>query len=45
MCANKLTVGKFFNLYEMIIQDYHIESPMNIRNCNESGVQDVPKEE
>ena len=45
MCANKLTVDKFFNLYEKIVKDYHIESPMNIWNCNESGVQDVSKEQ
>ena len=45
MCANKLTVDKFFHLYEKIVKDYHIESPMNIWNCNESGVQDIPKEQ
>ena len=45
ICANKLTVEKFFNLYEMIIKDYHIESPMKKWNCDESSVQDVPKEQ
>ena len=45
MCENKLTVDKFFNLYENIVKDYHIESPMNIWNCDESGVQVVPKEQ
>ena len=45
MCANKPTVDKFFNLYEKIIKDYCIELPMNIWNCDESSVQDVPKEQ
>ena len=45
MCANKPTVDKFFNLYEKIVKDHHIESPMNIWNCDESGVQDIPKEQ
>ena len=45
MCVNKPTVDKFFNLYEKIVKDYHIESPMNIWNCDKSGVQDVPKEQ
>ena len=45
MCANKLTTDKFFNLYEKIIKDYHIESPMNIWNCDKSSVHDMPKEQ
>ena len=45
MCANKPTLDKFFNLYEEIIKDYRIESPMNIWNCDKSSVQDVPKEQ
>ena len=45
MCANKLTVDKFFNLYEKIVKDYCIESPMTIWNYEESTVQDIPKEQ
>ena len=45
MCANKPTGDKFFNLYEKIIKDYLIESPMNIWNCDESSVQDMAKEQ
>ena len=45
MCANKLTIDKFFVMYQHLLNIFDIENPMNIWNCNESGVQDVPKEE
>ena len=45
MCANKLTVDKFFIMYQCLLNIFDIENPMNIWNCDESRVQDVPKEE
>ena len=45
MCANKPTIDKFFNLYQDLLQKLNIKSPMHIWNTDESGVQDVPKEE
>ena len=45
MCANKPTIDKFFNLYQDLLQKFNIESPRHIWNTDESGVQDVPKEE
>ena len=45
MCANKPTIEKFFNMYEHLLKVFKIESPMKIWNTDESGVQDVPKEE
>ena len=32
-------------MYQCLLNIFDIENPMNIWNCNESGVQDVPKEE
>ena len=45
MCANPPTLDKFFALYKKLLTQLNIESPMRIWNCNESRVQDVPKEE
>ena len=45
MCANKSTVDKFFNFYEKIVRDYHIELPMNIWNCDKSSVQNMSEEQ
>ena len=45
MCANPTTVEKFFDQYKKVCTQYSIESPLYIWNCDESGVQDVPKEE
>ena len=45
MCTNKPTIDKFFNLYQDLLQKLNIESSMHIWNTDESGVQDVPKEE
>ena len=44
MCTNRPTTNKWFDQYEALLQELKIESPMYIWNCNESGVQDVPKE-
>ena len=45
MCANPPTIDKLFVLYKKPLTQLNIESPMQIWNCGESGVQDVPKEE
>ena len=45
MCANKPTIDKFFNLYQDLLKQFNIESPMHIVNTDESSMQDVPKEE
>ena len=44
MCANRPTINKWFDQYEVLLQESKIESPMYMWNCNESGIQDVPKE-
>ena len=45
MCTNPTTVASFFDQYKKVCDQYNIESPLYIWNCDESGVQDVPKEE
>ena len=45
MCTNPITIGAFFTQYHQICEDFDIISPMYIWNCDESGVQDVPKED
>ena len=45
MCANPATVNNFFDHYKKVLEDNGIESPLNIWNCDESGVQNVPKEQ
>ena len=45
MCANKPTIDKFFNLYQDLLKQFNIESPMHIWNTDESSMQDVAKEE
>ena len=45
MCANKLTINKFFVMYQHLLNIFDIENPMNIWNCDESRVQGVLKEE
>ena len=45
MCANPATVNNFFDHYKEVLEDNGIESPLNIWNCDESGVQNVPKEQ
>ena len=45
MCANPTTVQKFFTQYAQLLKDKNVDSPYYIWNCDESGVQDVPKEE
>ena len=45
MCTNPNTVASFFDQYKKVCDQYNIESPLYIWNWDESGVQDVPKEE
>ena len=45
MCANPITIGGFFTQYHQVWEKFNSISPMYISNCDESGVQDVPKEE
>ena len=45
MCTNKPTIDKSFNLYQDLLQKLNIKSLMHIWNTDESGVQDVLKEE
>ena len=45
MCANKPTIDKFFKLYQDLLKQFNIKSPMHIWNTDESSMQDVLKEE
>ena len=45
MCANPMTIANFFTQYRGVCDEYNINSPLYIWNCDESGVQDIPKEE
>ena len=45
MCANKPTFDKFFVMYQHLLNIFDIKNPINIWNCDESGVQNMPKEE
>ena len=45
MCTNPPAIDKFFTLYKKLLTQLSIESPMHIWNCDESRVEDVPKEE
>ena len=45
MCANPMTIANFFTQYQGVCDEYNIDSPLYIWNCDESGVQDIPKEE
>ena len=45
MCANPATVNNFFDQYKQVLEDNGIESPLNIWNCNDSGVQNISKEQ
>ena len=44
MCADRPTKNKWFDQYEALLQELKIKSPMYMWNCDESNVQDVPKE-
>lgn len=44
MCANPAKMGSFFDQYEKVLREMGIDSPDNIWNCDESGVQDIPKD-
>ena len=45
MAANEPNVRKWFTEYEQLLHDLHINSPEQIWSGDETGVQNVPKEE
>ena len=45
MCTNPATVRGFFTQYHQVCEKFDIEFPMYLWNCDERGVQDVPKVE
>ena len=45
MGANPEVVRKFFDQLEQVLSDLNIVNPQQIWNCDESGCQDVPKED
>ena len=45
LCANPATVNKFFDQYKEVCERNNIDSPLYIWNCDDSGVQNVPKEQ
>ena len=45
MCANEINVKNWFKEYEKVIADLNIISPEQIWSGDETGVQNVPKEE
>ena len=45
MAANEPKVRKWFAEYEQVLCDLHINSPEQIWSGDETGVQNVPKEE
>ena len=45
MCANPAVINKFFDQYQSDLQRLNITDPNQIWNVDESGCQDVPKEE
>ena len=45
MAANDPNVRKWFTEYEQVLHDLHINSPEQIWSGDETGVQNVPKEE
>ena len=45
MAANEPNVRKWFTDYEQVLHDLHINSPEQIWSGDETGVQNVPKEE
>ena len=45
MGANPEVVRKFFDQLEQVLSDLNIVNLQQIWNCNESGCQDVPKED
>ena len=45
MGANPEVVMKFFDQLEQVLSDLNIVNPQQIWNCDESGCQDVPKED
>ena len=44
MCANPAKINEFFDQYEKVLKEIGITFPENIWNCDESGVQDIPKD-
>ena len=45
MCTNPAVIKKFFDQYQSELQHLKIDDPKQIWNVDESGCQDVPKEE
>ena len=45
MAANEPSVRKWFTEYEQVLHDLHINSPEQIWSGDETGMQNVPKEE
>ena len=45
MGANPEVIRKFFDQLEQVLYDLNIVNPQQIWNCDESGCQDVPKED
>ena len=45
VCANEINVKKWFEEYEKVLADLNIISPEQIWSGDETGVQNVPKEE
>ena len=45
MCANEINVKNWFKEYEKVLADLNITSPEQIWSGDETGVQNVPKEE
>ena len=45
MCANKPTIDKFFKMYKDLLKQSNIKNSMHIWNTDESGIQDILKEE
>ena len=45
MAANELNVHKWFDEYQEILKDLGINSPEQIWSGDETGVQNVPKEQ
>ena len=45
LCANEINVKNWFKEYEKVLADLNITSPEQIWSGDETGVQNVPKEE
>ena len=45
MAVNEPNLGKWFLEYKKVLNDLKINSPEQIWSCDETGVQNVPREE